>query len=340
MIRRLFDRKPGYEAQVLAEAQGLIDDGLDLEFVLGLFPDEAEWLEAMLETAGSIEAAYATEPASYYFEASLKSRFLAAAERPAPAPLSFPVPQYSPARTAVASMSVVSAAAALGIMALGFVTAGDAVPGDWNYTFKLANERLEYTLSRGDGRVDVQLRQAENRVYEMQRLADKGNVSVGTLESLQREARALAELSRTQPLDDVQKARAKSLAEQGSAVFTEARKQPEIDPARVDAAAAAFNDAVATALGVPVSELPVVTPAATATATPPATTPTAAASATASPTPAETATPEPATTATATTTVTPAPTAPATITAAAPEPTAPATETASATAEATPTATP
>ncbi|MBE0611819.1 MAG: hypothetical protein IH609_20735, partial [Dehalococcoidia bacterium] len=218
-------------------------------------------------------------------------------------------PQYSGARTAVASMGVVSAAAGIGVLALGFITAGDAVPGDWNYTFKLANERLEYTLSRGDGRVDVQFRQTENRVYELERLTKRGDVTVSTLESLEREARALAELSKVQPLDAVQKARAKSLAEQGSAVFTEARKQPEIDAARVDAAAAAFSDAVATALGAPVNELP----AATATASPepePTETGTPEPSATAEPTgtqtpdPTETSTAEPSETAEATTTAT------------------------------------
>jgi hypothetical protein len=309
MIRQLFERKPSYEAEVLAEAQALLDDGLDLEFVLGLFPAEAEWLEGMLETSTALEEAYAGESASYYFEGSLKARFLAAANRPAPAPIVLPAPQYSGARTAVASMGVVSAAAAVGILALGFITAGDAVPGDWNYTFKLANERLEYTLSRGDGRVDVQFRQAENRVYELQRLTRRGDVSVSTLESLEREARALAELSKIQPLDDVQKARAKSLAEQGSAVFTEARKQPEIDPARVDAAAAAFNDAVATALGTPLEELPTATasptpdPAETGTPTPDAT----AATETPSPDPSATVTPEPSATAEATETATTVP---------------------------------
>lgn len=306
MIRQLFERKPSYEAQVLAEAQALLDDGLDLDFVLGLFPSEAEWLEDMLETSTAIGQAYAGESASYYFEGSLKAKFLAAANRPAPAPVVLPVPQYSGARTAVASMGVVSAAAAVGVLALGFITAGDAVPGDWNYTFKLANERLEYTLSRGDGRVDVQFRQTENRVYELQRLTKRGDVSVSTLESLEREARALAELSKLQPLDDVQKARAKSLAEQGSAVFTEARKQPEIDPARVDAAAAAFNDAVTTALGGPVNELPTAaaspTPDPTETGTP---SPSATA-ATETPTPdsSATATPDPSETAEATTTAT------------------------------------
>ena len=57
MIRQLFERKASYEAEVLAEAQALIDDGLDLDFVLDLFPDEADWLAPLLETTTGIAGA-------------------------------------------------------------------------------------------------------------------------------------------------------------------------------------------------------------------------------------------------------------------------------------------
>ena len=76
MIRQLFERKAYYEAETLAEAQALLDDGLDLDFVLGLFPDDVEWLEGMLTVSEELDAAYAVDSASYYFEASLKSKFL------------------------------------------------------------------------------------------------------------------------------------------------------------------------------------------------------------------------------------------------------------------------
>ncbi|GIW18786.1 DUF5667 domain-containing protein [Tepidiforma sp.] len=303
MIRRLFERKAGSRAEILAEAQALIDDGLEPDFVLSLFPDDADWLAGMLRVTAAVTDAYAAEPASYYFEASLKAKFLArAAEPTTPAePLFLPVPGYSPVRTAVASMAVLSGAAAVGVLALGFVTAGDAVPGDWNYAFKLANERLEYTLSRGDGRIDVQLRQAEARVYELQQLAARNDNLVASLESLQRELRAIADLAEKQGgLTDVQKARVKSLAEQSSTVISQARSRPDVDPEKVAAAAAAIDDAVSAALG-PVTPLATPEPTATAAPSPTATpepSPSATATAEPSPTapPAETATPAPAAT--------------------------------------------
>lgn len=303
MIRRLFERKAGSRAEILAEAQALIDDGLEPDFVLSLFPDDADWLAGMLRVTAAITDAYAAEPASYYFEASLKAKFLArAAEPTTPAePLFLPVPGYSPVRTAAASIAVLSGAAAVGVLALGFVTAGDAVPGDWNYAFKLANERLEYTLSRGDGRIDVQLRQAEARVYELQQLAARNDNLVASLESLQRELRAIADLAEKQGgLSDVQKARVKSLAEQSSTVISQARSRPDVDPEKVAAAAAAIDDAVSAALG-PVT--PLATPEPTATPVPsptPTAEPSPSATATAEPSPtappAETATPAPAAT--------------------------------------------
>ncbi|MES4793220.1 MAG: hypothetical protein C4321_09820, partial [Chloroflexota bacterium] len=150
MIRRLFDRQARQQAEILAEAQALVDDGLEPDFVLSLFPEDADWLADALAVTATVTDAFAARPASYYFEASLKAKILARASEPTTPtePLFLPVPGYSPARTAIASLAVVSSAAALGILAFGFVTADEAVPGDWNYTLKLANERIEYTLSR------------------------------------------------------------------------------------------------------------------------------------------------------------------------------------------------
>lgn len=290
MIRRLFERKAGSRAEILAEAQALIDDGLEPDFVLSLFPDDADWLAGMLRVTAAITDAYAAEPASYYFEASLKAKFLARASEPTtPAePLFLPVPGYSPVRTAVASMAVLAGAAAVGVLALGFVTAGDAVPGDWNYAFKLANERIEYSLSRGDARVDVQLRQAEARVYELQQLAARSDNLAASLESLQRELRGIAELAEKQGgLTEAQKARVRSLAEQSNSVISQARSRPDVDPEKVAAAAAAIDDAVSAALG-SVTPLPTAEPTAAVTPPPaesPTPTETPAATATAEPSP-------------------------------------------------------
>lgn len=314
-MRRFFDSQPGYDDALFAEAQALADDGLDREFVLGLFPDDAEWLGGLLDFSAELKDAIASEPPSYYFEGSLKSKFLAAGRAAARAPEPPPVFALSRLRTVAASMSVAMSAAVLGAVTLGFVTAGNAVPGDWNYSFKLANERLEYTLSRGDSRIDIQYRQAETRVQEIRVLSSRGNVSVSDLASLEREARSLADLARSQPLDEDQQKRQLAITNAASAVLADtSQKQPAL-AVPVAAAAAAVKDA-ATALP------PLPSPTATPTAT---TTVTATAEPSPSATPSGTGTPEPTGTAVPTATATP-PSATAT-----PPP---------ATATATPTATP
>lgn len=308
MIRQLFERKASYEAEVLAEAQALIDDGLDLDFVLDLFPDEADWLAPLLETTTGIAGAMETESASYYFEASLKSKFLGAEREPKPVvPVVIPAPAFSPVRTAIATFSVAGMAAAVGIVSLGFITAGDSVPGDWNYTFKLANERFEYATSRGDHRIDLQVKQVQARIVELNKLSERGDVSPSQLERVQREWEDLQNVARDQELDAMRQAQIESARRSAVAVINDVTtRQPDLLP-RAEAVAAAIGDTV-TGLAAP-------SPTATATAT---TTATAPASATESPT----ATPEPSPSATATPT---------------PEATPAGTETPSATATPTPT---
>lgn len=305
---RLFDRKPAADAATFAEAQALLDDGLPIDDVLDLFSAEAAWLEPLLRTTTGIRETTAAEQPSYYFEASLKQKFLAAARREprmAPAPV-LPLPSRAPIspraglRTAFAGSAVAGVAAAIGALTLGFITSDDAVPGDWNYTFKLANERLEYTLSRGDGRVDIQLHQVENRVYELQKLSSRGDVSQAQLERIQRDIDDLKATAQQNDLDEMQRARLEGLGRQGKSVVVEiAQKQPSIPQETVNAAAAALDDITTLAASGP-REIP--TPTATASptssATPVTTTPAPTNSATASPT--ESATPEPTATATAT----------------------------------------
>lgn len=298
MIRELFERKASYEATTLAEAQALIDDGLDLEFVLGLFPDDSGWLAPLLETSADLEAAFEGEPASYYFEASLKSKFLGLAREPKPAiPVVVAPPAYSPVRTAVATASVAMSAAAVGILALGFVTAGDANPGDWNYTFKLANERFQYSTSRGDSRIDVQLRVAQERLEELRQMSARGEINESQF------ARAMAEfdeltqqLAKQAAIDDVRKAQIEGLRRTTVAITNDvASKQPDLAPQ-----AAALNDAAANtvavafggATGLP-SPSPTATPAEETPTPSPSETPASSPTASSTPTPEETPTPEP-----------------------------------------------
>jgi hypothetical protein len=319
-MMKLFDRKPDAAAAIFAEARALMDDGLDLAFVLDLFPEDADWLRERLAVTEMLTDAFATEPASFFFEASLKAKFLAAAERPrTPAPVATST-RSGQVKTAVTTVSLASAAAAAGVVTLGFITAGGAVPGDWNYGFKLAGERLQYALSRGDDRVNIQISQAETRVYEIKVLAKHGDVSTSDISRLQSEVQAIATLAQTKPLDDVQKARLQGVAQTSNVVLQDTKvKQPSLDEP-VAAAGEAIHAAVVMALAA--------TPTSTATTTVTVTTtttvtttvtpePTGEASPTDTPTtgatedpttePTDTATPEPTETETATVTETPTP---------------------------------
>lgn len=333
------DRHPDAADAIFAEARALMDDGLDLAFVLDLFPEDAEWLRGRLATSAAIAEAYASEPASYFFEASLKAKFLAAAEHPrTPATVTTPATGHR-VRTAITSLSLAGAATAAGVVTLGFVTAGNAVPGDWNYGFKLTGERLQYALSRGDERVNIQIAQAETRVYEIQVLSQQGDVSTSDISRLKKDVQAVATLAQAKPLDDVQKARLQGVAQTSQMVLQDTRtKQPALEEP-VSAAGAAIHAAVLMALGT-------ATPTATATATV-TTTPVETATTTVTPTPpaaTETPTPPPTEQPTETTTATVAPTdtptpEPTETETATPEPTQTETPTASGTPVESPTAT-
>ena len=289
-FRRLSERD-----RLFAEAQALVDDGLDVDFVLSLYPDDA-WLESLLRTSETVIGAARAEEPSYYFEASLKARFIAAGEARArgerqpvtavPAPATFGA--FAGARTAAASLAVAGVASVLGVVTLGFVTADGAVPGDWNYAFKLAGERLEYSLADGDERVGVELRHKQERVYEVQQLVRRGEVDTETIERLRKELQEIAELQQEAELDPVQKATVRAVGESSAEILTTVRQQkPELAPVidNAIAAAAGISGATVTAIDEP-------TPSPTAEPATPVATPSVA-PATETPAATETPTPEP-----------------------------------------------
>lgn len=281
---RLFDRAPGIDAATFAEAQALVDDGLDLAFVLELYPDDAGWLAPLLRTGATVSEAARAEQSSYYFEATLKAKFLAAAAAqqaaiPATEPV-FDAPAPGPfarVRALAAGAAVLGASAVMAVLTLGLVTADKSVPGDWNYVFKRTNERLEYSLSRGDSRIDVQLKQVDARIVEIQQqLRDSGTVSPSDVERLQREAADLAAVAGKSQLDTTQRARLQEFGEKSVAVLNNVgQKQTDLQPV-VEQAISTVNSAVAAGLGggVGTVDVPTATPTAT-TPTPDTSTPTA-----------------------------------------------------------------
>jgi hypothetical protein len=273
----LFDGRPSPAARAFADAQALIDDGVDAGLVLELFADQAASLRPALDLTGSIIGASAREEASWYFEASLKRKFVdagirkAAGTSPVYAP---PAGTWSRARAAAAGMAVAAGAAAAGVVAFGFLTAGDASPDDWRYAFKLTRERMDSTLSTGDGKVDVQLRQAEARVQEIITLSsERKDVPVESLQRLNNEAQQLAQAAQTRELDAAQKERLLALGDAAVAVLNSvSERQPALKPAAEEVVEQVYV-AVAAGLGRPTTPLqtpaqPSPVPAATPTPTP------------------------------------------------------------------------
>ena len=253
------DRTPGTEAATYAEAQALLDDGLDRDLVLSLFPNDRDWLAPLLKTTASIREAVQLEPPSYYFEASLKAKFLGAGRRQAQ-PLDTAVPANH-FRTAVAGLSVAAVGALMSLITLGFITSSQAVPGDWNYTLKRANERAQYTLSTGNNRIDLQINATQARVQEIQIRTSSGDVSTTDIQKLEREARDLTDLVKAQPLDDSQKAKIKDIRDTSTVALDDAKaKKPNLVPS-ANIAITTVQEAYAAGVGT-------VTPIKTPTATP------------------------------------------------------------------------
>ena len=274
-------RSPDPQAAILAEALSLYEDGMEITAILALYgEDDRVWLRPLLSTGQIIGHAFEEEEASFYFEASLKAQFLAAAEPvigggALPQAPTVPRPGFGQLRTASASFAVVLVAGALGVLSFGFITSSDAVPGEWNYTFKRATERAQSSFARDDERINVQIRQTEERIDEIQTLVARGDLDVGHIDRLTRELGELLTLAADRSFDPVQQAKVRSLSDSTAAVLSEA--EDELAPAATDAIEQA-NQVVAAVAAGGVSGLAEPSPTAEPTA-PPTAEPTATATA-------------------------------------------------------------
>lgn len=264
MIGRL--TRPSRDAAAFADAQSLLEAGLDREFVLGLFsPEERAAIAPLLGIADETVIAYEASTPRPAFEQRLRARVLAhgrsaAAVRPAVAP-----PTPANPRTAIAAGAMAAAAMVGGVLAAGVLTAEDAAPGDWNYTLKLAGERLQYNLS-GD-RINVQLRHTEARVRELEQRLESGDANDDDIARLRDEWSELSDLVTNHTLDAAQQERLKALAGKNAEVVARAREGGVAPAVADDTIRAADNVVAAGTGGTPITPSPAApTPEATATA--------------------------------------------------------------------------
>jgi hypothetical protein len=249
---QLLERRPGTQARIFAEAQSLIEEGLDRALVLELYPEEAEWLAPLLSSSEAVIGAYAPEEPTWYFEASLKQKFIEAGVRKArrePAVAQAPLQGWSRMRAGLAGSGVAAGAAVLGFVALGFLTADGAQPGDWNYVFRVGSDRLDYHLSDGSARVSVQLTETDRRVQDIINKAGDGAITAEELGALEKEAETLARLAENQPFDDEQKDKLREIDEAADRVLSDvSEKQPELED-QVKKTQETVDEAVAAGLG-------------------------------------------------------------------------------------------
>lgn len=295
-------RAPDPRASLLAEALALYEDGLEIAAILALYPEEdRRWLRPLLATGRIVSDALGDEDASYYFEGSLKAKVLEAADGGASGGGRARRPLAAPGRRgALAGAGALAAAIVLAVAGFGFVTAGDAVPGEWNYGFKRAAEGARARFASGDERINVNISQAQARIDEIQRLAVRGDLNRGHISRFTNELADLRELAEEEAFDPLQRAKVRGLSESAVAVLAETDE--ELAPAAEEAIDRAHEVAAAVSGGGAVEPVPTAPPAPEPTATPePSATPTpepepdpsAAPDATETPVAATTATPEP-----------------------------------------------
>ncbi len=179
-----------------------------LDECLALYPEEAPRLEPLLRTALSIGQTLSVEPRPEFaaaarrrflgatgqhlaealrveprtsFVQAARERFLAAAQRMIGAGEArrwrSPLPRLA---MAAPLRPVAASVLALLLMFVGFgtfavTTSGNALPGDWRYPVKRTTEDVRLAFAFSDGaRRDLNIDLAEERLWEIETLADRG----------------------------------------------------------------------------------------------------------------------------------------------------------------------
>ncbi len=219
-MRNRFEERLNECLEALSSGQRTLED------CLAMYPQDAARLEPLLRTASRLRETLAVEPRSEFaaaarerfvvaggqslmetlragprpsFVSAARARFLAAAQRMAV------VGQGKGWRVSIPRWGVglyvrplTAALTSLLLLFLGFGgfavgTSGDALPGDWNYSVKRATENVRFTFAFSEAaRRDLQIDLAEERLSEIQGLADRGRpIGGGVLHDLKGETDSL-----------------------------------------------------------------------------------------------------------------------------------------------------
>lgn len=188
--------RQGNKQRALTEALAASLDAMrsgsaSLDDCLQHYPELADDLRPLLETSLRVQALSRVEPSE---EVRLNARYAftqAAANRAQRQPVQLRRPVRRRAWLALAPAGIAALLFALvSVPVLGSVDSG-SVPGDWNYGFKRATERvrLAVTTDASDRRV-LRLEFAQRRLGEIEQLSNQGHVEnrrAGTVAGLARD---------------------------------------------------------------------------------------------------------------------------------------------------------
>lgn len=190
----------------------------------------------LLATGKRLRDAFSAEPRPA-FVAAVRERLLLAANKVGLRPR-----RTAPLGLPVAVPAVVAAVLALSLsafMAYTVTTSGDSLPGQWQYPVKRSVERARLALAFSeDGRHAVRVDLAQERLWEIETLAERGQpIGKSVLSALQHETESIAEHLDVSGAEPEESQRLAELAGEQQAVLVQVAPLVEPD-AREDLEAA------------------------------------------------------------------------------------------------------
>jgi hypothetical protein len=243
----------------------------DLDECLRRYPEHADELRPLLETALAAAEAFAVQP-SPEWAASARERFLVAtgqrlqdaldvepapsfvaaarirfllsaqrlrgerAQRPQPRRLPLFGSTFRALATGLAGVAIF-----LGFSTYTVATADAALPGDWQYPVKLQTERVRLALAFGaEAEREIKLDIAAERVAEIEELTARGKIiGPGVLDRLVEQTEPLIEDAEEGGWDADEAARLKEVSAKQAEVLVQA--EPNVAPAAQEQLAAAID---------------------------------------------------------------------------------------------------
>jgi hypothetical protein len=195
------------------------------------------------------------EPEPSFF-ASARVRFLLAAQRLRQEGAKAPARRLPVFGSPIRAFGAMAAGVVVmvGVSSYTVSSASAALPGDWNYNLKLQTERVRLAMAINDGQErDVKLDIAEERLHEIEALANKGKIlGPGVLNRFASQTQPLVDAAEAGELDAGDAARLQAVSLRSARVLDAVEPQVADDAgAQLAAARGVSNAAISVTVGNP-----------------------------------------------------------------------------------------